>query len=174
MCNIWADGVLHPRERKEESVEEEKDTKDECLHNYTLVIPIILRFVKEQKTIEDIFASQLQCLNVCEIAALTKYQETNPDKVLLLLDGFDEYRGRSTVDKVIRKMESPEVLCITTSRPHAIEQLTKDTSQAVDQHVRLCGFSDEQVKLYIEQFFVYHKLPRENGEKLKETLFEEE
>ena len=161
LCYIWAQSVLYS----------ERDREDEYIHKYTVVIPILLRFVKEQNTIVDIFASQLQCLSICEICAVINHQETKPDEVLLLLDGFDEYTGRSTVEKVISKEENPLVLCITTSRPYALERLKKHTSQAVDQHVRLCGFSKEQVKQYIRQFFEYHDLPPSKEEELIRTLF---
>ena len=163
LCYIWAQSVLHP---------EERDTEDEYLHKYKLVIPIILRFVNEENSLTEILAAQLQCLSFCEICAVIKYQiETNPENVLLLLDGFDEYTGRSSVEKIIGKEESSLVLCITTSRPHAIEQLTRKTSQAVDQHVRLCGFNEQQVIKYITQFCEYYDLPRNTGEELIKTLF---
>ena len=163
LCYIWAQGVLNI---------EEKESEDEYLHKYKLVIPIILRFVKQENSLTEILAAQLQCLSFCEICAVIKYQiETNPENVLLLLDGFDEYTGRSSVEKIIGKEESSLVLCITTSRPHAIEQITRKTSQAMDQHVKLCGFSEKQVEQYITQFCDYHDLPIKTGEGLIRTLF---
>ena len=164
LCYIWAQSVLNPGER---------DTEDEYLYKYTLVIPIILRFVKEESSLLDILSSQLHCLRFCEICALVKHQEINPDRVLLLLDGFDEYTGRSAVENVINKEEIPVVLCITTSRPHAIERLRRHTSQAVDQHVRLCGFNEQHIKQYVKVFCEYHNLSSNTGEELIKTLFEE-
>ena len=165
LCYIWAEGVLHPGER---------DTEDEYLHKYTLVIPIILRFVKEQNTITDLFTSQLNFLHVYEVSALVSLFENKPSEVLLLLDGYDEYTGQSKViSKAITKEECTNVLTVTTSRPHAIDQLRRHTSQAVDQHVKLCGFSKEQVIQYIRLFCEYHKLPPNKGEELIETLFKE-
>ena len=164
LCYIWAQSVLRP---------EERESEDDYLQKYTLVIPIILRFVKEQNTMVDILTSQLQCLSICENCAVINHQETKPDEVLLLLDGFDEYTGRSTVIKVISKEENPLVLCITTSRPHGIEQLRRYTSQAVDQHVMLCGFSHKQIKEYIRKFVKHHNLPEQNSKQLIDTLFSE-
>ena len=165
LCYIWAEGVLHPGER---------DTEDEYLHKYTLVIPIILRFVKEQNTITDLFTSQLNFLHVYEVSALVSLFENKPSEVLLLLDGYDEYTGQSKViSKAITKEECTNVLTVTTSRPHAIDQLRRHTSQAVDQHVKLCGFSKEQVIHYIRLFCEYHKLPPNKGEELIKTLFKE-
>ena len=162
LCYIWAQSVLHP---------EERDTEDEYLHKYTLVIPVILRFVKEQNTIMDIFTYQFECLNVCDACALVSLLESKPTELLLLLDGYDEYTGHSKViSKVLNKEECTNILIITTSRPHAVEQLRRHTSQAVDQHIKLCGFSVEQVQQYIKQFFELHNLQIEDATKLAEIL----
>ena len=88
----------------------------------------------------------------------------------MLLDGFDEYTGKSSIENLILKKDHPSVLCITTSRSHAIEKIKKHSSQAVQQHVRLCGFSLMQVKQYVAQFCEYHSLEREIGTKLIEYL----
>ena len=92
---------------------------------------------------------------------------------MLLQDGYDEYSGRTIISKVISKEEYPDVLSITTSRPHAVEQLRRQTSQAVEHHVRLCGFSKDQVKQYIKQFCEHHNEPPEAGEELIRVLFKE-
>ena len=68
--------------------------------------------------------------------------------------------------------ESPDVLCITTSRAHAIEQIKRQSSRAVQQHVRLCGFSEDQIKQYINQFCEYHDLPPQKGTDLINALQE--
>ena len=165
LCYIWAQGVLN---------KEERESEDEYLHKYKLVIPIILRFVKEQNTITDLFTSQLNFLHVYEVSALVSLFENKPSEVLLLLDGYDEYTGQSKViSKAITKEECTNVLTVTTSRPHAIDQLRRHTSQAVDQYVKLCGFSEEQVIQYIRLFCEYHKLPPNKGEELIKTLFKE-
>ena len=185
LCYIWAQSVLHPEKRPAESdihhgendIEDgsvlHSDTEDEYLHKYTLVIPIILRFISKQNTLSDIFTSQLQCLNICEICALVDLAKCQPNELLLLLDGYDEYAGHSFISKVISKEECTDILTVTTSRPHAVDQLRRHTSQAVEQHFRICGFNEAQVKAYIEQFCEYHRLPSDTGKELTKTLFEE-
>ena len=166
LCYVWANRYQYSGE---------KYTEDEYLRRYDLVIPIILRFIKEEDTMIDILNSELKCLTICQICALVEHFEQHPDKVLLLLDGYDEYTGsaRSMMEKVIIKEEISDILSITTSRPHAIEQLRRRTSHAVDHLVRLCGFSEKQVKQYIKQFCKYHELPPEKGEELIQKLFKE-
>ena len=120
-------------------------------------MPIILRLVSTEHEMLDIISSQLSFLSVRETCAVMNLIEKNSKVILLLQDGFDEYSRRTIISKVISKEEYPDVLCITTSRPHAIEQLRRQTSQAVEHHIRLCGFSKYQVKQYIQQFCEYHE-----------------
>ena len=140
------------------------------LEEYAIVLPIILKFICNEKTLTNILLSQLQCLNICEVCAVIKHQEENPKDTVLLLDGFDEYTGKSLIENIMLQKEIPDVLCITTSRSHAIEQIKRHSSQAVQQHVRLCGFSEKQVKQYIEQFCLCHGLSVKTGEDLIQTL----
>ena len=154
----------------------QNDINDEglkYLQKYSIVVPIILRLLSTEHLMLDILTSQFSFLSVCEICAMVNLIEKNPKVILLLQDGFDEYSGRTIISKVISKEEYPDVLSITTSRPHAVEQLRRQTSQAVEHHVRLCGFSKHQVKQYIKQFCEHHNKPPETGEELIRLLFDE-
>ena len=159
ICYLWA-----------ERFQLSGDGKFGNLDEYSVILPIILKFITTENTLTDILASQLQCLNMSEICAVIRHIEENPKDTLLLLDGYDEYNGQSLIEKVILKKENPDLLCITTSRSHAIEQIKRHSSQAVQQHVRLCGFNEKQVKQYIEQFCQCHRLSTKTGEDLMITL----
>ena len=205
LCYIWAQNVLHPRERQTESflhpvereaksdlnsVESEAESvvnsiereaenstegwEAEYIQKYIFVIPIILRLLSDEITIMEILKAQLKCLRIHEICALVRVLENQSSKLLLLFDGYDEYKGHSKfIANVINKDECADILTFTTSRPHAVEQLKRHTSQAVNQHVRLCGFSKKQVKQYVRQFFEYYELPPTEGEELTRILLEE-
>ena len=149
---------------------EVSDHNNGKLEEYGIVLPIILKFICNENTLTNILSSQLQCLNVCEVCAVITHQEENPKDIVLLLDGFDEYTGKSLIENLIFKKEYPDVLCITTSRSHAIEQIKRHSSQAIQQHVRLCGFSEPQVKEYIKQFCQCHGLSEKTGDDLMKTL----
>ena len=140
------------------------------VEEYTVILPIILKFINKENTLMDILSSQMQFLSICEICAVIKHIEENPKDTLLLLDGYDEYNGQSYIENVILKKENADVYCMATARPHAIEQIKRHSSQAVQKHVRLCEFSEEQVKQYITQFCRSYGLPEETGEELMETL----
>ena len=144
------------------------------MKKYGIVLPIILRLLSKEISMLDLVYSQFSFLSIAEICSVVNCIETDPAHVLLLQDGFDEYLGGgSVVSKIISKELYPRVVCLTTSRSHAIEQLRRQTSQAVEHHVRLCGFSKDQVKQYINQFCEYHNKPPETGEELIRVLFYE-
>ena len=121
-----------------------------------IVIPIILRLIKQEDNLIDILLSQLSFLTVQEACSIISLLNVNPKKVMFLFDGYDELKGSKCINKLLTKENYPEVLCLTTSRPHAIEQLKRLTSQAIDHHIKLCGFSDHQVMEYIQLFFIHH------------------
>ena len=164
LCYVWAKTVLQ---------EDIQDSGSKHIKKYTLVLPVILRLLTKEESFLDILSSQLNCLSICEICKILKLAETHPNQILLLQDGYDEYTGRSVISKILSKEEYSDVLCITTSRPHAIEQLKRQTTHAVENHIRLCGFSKDQVKQYIKQFCDYHNKPPETGEELIRVLFDE-
>ena len=121
-----------------------------------IVIPIILRLIEQADNLIDILLSQLSFLTVQEACSIISLLNLKPKKVVLLFDGYDELKGSKCINKLLTKENYPEVLCLTTSRPHAIEQLKRLTSQAIDHHIKLCGFSDHQVMEYIQLFFIHH------------------
>ena len=143
------------------------------MKKYGIVLPIILRLLSNENSMFDLVYSQFGFLSIAEICAVVNSIETDQPHVLLLQDGFDEYSGGSVISKILSKELYPSVVCLTTSRSHAIEQLRRQTSQAVEHHVRLCGFSEDQVKQYIKQFCEYHNKPPETGEELIRVLFDE-
>ena len=139
------------------------------LEDYTVVLPVILKFINKENNLTDILSAQMQYLGICEICAVIKHLEENPKDTLLLQDGYDEYNGQSYIENLILKKENADVYCVATARPHAIEQIKRHSSQAAQKHIRLCKFSEEQVKQYITQFCQSYGLPEETGEELMET-----
>ena len=146
-CYIWAQATT-------------KNLLEEIALTFSIqdqvVIPIILRLIKQEDNLIDILLSQLSFLTIQETCSIISLLNLNPKKIVLLFDGYDELKGSKCINKLLTKENYPEVLCLTTSRPHAIEQLKRLTSQAIDHHIKLCGFSDHQVMEYIELFFIHH------------------
>ena len=94
----------------------------------------------------------------------------NPERVLLIFDGFDEYSGRTEINKddvpyrnneeermpvhfLLKKIVSGKILTgatvLTTTRPNAVRCIT---SLHFDKTVEILGFSTAQVNDYVQKF----------------------
>ena len=89
------------------------------------------------------------------------YMRENQKKVMLLLDGLDEYSGDITEEDpadaligIMRGDALQQVPVIVTSRPWRAEQITSvDAINKQYDRVLVEGFKKEDVKVYITKFF---------------------
>ena len=127
------------------------------------------------------FNSRNQELNLREILDHSEYSTAlseelwnyirhNPERVLLIFDGFDEYSGRTKINEddipyrnseeermpvyfLMKKIVQGKILTgatiLTTTRPNAVSCIT---SLHFDKTVEILGFSTEQVNNYVEKF----------------------
>ena len=115
--------------------------------------------------------------------SLFEYMANHPEEVLIVIDGFDEYlqqdyianhldgkypnsaQEKMPVAALCAKLFKGKILrgsvVITTSRPDESDQLR--TGVRFDRFVEIAGFSEEQVKEYIEKYF-------KEDENLKNTV----
>ena len=98
------------------------------------------------------------------------YIRHDPERVLLIFDGFDEYSGRNEINKddvpyrnneeermpvhfLLKKIVSGKILTgatvLTTTRPNAVRCIT---SLHFDKTVEILGFSTAQVNDYVQKF----------------------
>ena len=94
----------------------------------------------------------------------------NPERVLIIFDGFDEYSGKTEINKddvqhrnneeermpvhfLLQKIVSGKILTgatvLMTTRPNAVSCIG---SLGFDKTVEILGFSTEQVKDYVQKF----------------------
>ena len=99
-----------------------------------------------------------------------KYILQNPNKVLVIFDGFDEYSGKPKIDNesnfykdneqesmpihfLFKKIASGDILrgatILTTTRPNAVSFMR---SLHIDKTVEILGFTTEQVDEYVQKF----------------------
>ena len=105
--------------------------------------------------------------------SLFEYMANHPEEVLIIIDGFDEYsrqdciashldekypnsaQEKMPVAALCAKLIKGHILSgsvvITTSRPDESDQLK--TRVRFDRFVEIAGFSEEQVKEYVEKYF---------------------
>ena len=127
------------------------------------------------------FNSRNQELNLREILDHSEYSTAlseelwnyirhNPERVLLIFDGFDEYSGRTKINEddipyrnseeermpvyfLMKKIVQGKILTgatiLTTTRPNAVSCIT---SLHFDKTVEILGFSTEQVNDYVRKF----------------------
>ena len=99
-----------------------------------------------------------------------KYILQNPNKVLIIFDGFDEYSGKTKIDNeshpyrdneqesmpihfLFKKIASGDILrgatVLTTTRPNAVSCISR---LHFDKTVEILGFTTEQVDEYVQKF----------------------
>ena len=155
--------MLHTR--NEEPVSSEiRDT----LGQYDLLIPIILRLVKrgaslEQTIEEHIDLTDRQLLTLC-------YMLKKPERIVLILDGLDEYNTKTSRDITDIMRGNTYKHVIITSRPEAASK-TQEWKQIMYKEAELKGFSDENIKLYIDKFF---KTSKDLAISLKTYIFKKD
>ena len=129
------------------------DGTAEELKKFDFVFHISLKFVKDNSSIESLIIAQHSGLNSNEVTpeeVRSILKGESKTKVLLLIDGHDEYKtGRNTdIDKVIKKQSLWNCWVVLTSRE--TEQLY-DVKQYMDE-VEIQGFDDRSVQDYVFRY----------------------
>ena len=83
--------------------------------------------------------------------------ESHGQRLLLLLDGFDEvshsFHEDSVIKSILCKQLLPECTIILTTRPSAKATLESVCQPPVDKHVEIIGFTEEERVRYITEVF---------------------
>ncbi|XP_071486858.1 NACHT, LRR and PYD domains-containing protein 9B-like [Diadema antillarum] len=130
------------------------------LQDLDMVLVIPLRDVSESTTIDDVVKSYISDSSEVTANQIDYYISRNPSKILLVLDGFDEFSRK------IEKKSSCEVirilglekykLCkmIVTTRPWKIHEFTMEKSLAnAYTFISIEGFSKDNLQYYIRRYF---------------------
>ena len=147
------------------------DGTSQELKKFDFVFHIALKHVKEHSGyIEDIIIAQHSRLKAKKVkpSEIRSILEGDTSKVLLLIDGHDEYKTGYNVDidEAIRKEKFGDIWMILTSLE--TEQLY-DVKQYMDAEVEIRGFDVHGVRTYIYQ---YMEDERKAVELLKENKAE--
>ena len=162
ICFDWASLLLHPGQSS--------DGISETLGQFKLVVPIILRLVEENASLNDTLFYQMDFLTEKQLLTLTWLMQHDPNKILFILDGLDEYSSETNkeITDIMKGNKLNKVNYLITSRPHAVEQV-KEWKRILMKEAELLGFDKCHVKEYIRLFF---KMV-ENGDKLGTDLIQE-
>ncbi|XP_019646645.1 PREDICTED: NACHT, LRR and PYD domains-containing protein 12-like [Branchiostoma belcheri] len=131
----------------------ESEGRSPILEKYDLVFPIALRKVGESQSLTECIFDQLLPKDVpFQESDLETYLKGN-DRVLIILDGFDEwaeYKEHGITDLVTGKILRECSLLVTT-RPSHTPQL--HSLMCPDTRVEVTGFSRGNIRTYIHKFF---------------------
>ena len=141
----------------------------DSLKPYTLLIPVILRLVKQGASWEDTVQDQMDFLSDKHILTLKWLLRTKPDKIIVILDGLDEFSEKTSRDitNIMKGNKFDKICCVITSRPEAVSRI-RDWVRIKYREAELKGFDDKHVQDYIEKFFIESK-PK--GEALCKLIF---
>ena len=127
------------------------------LQQFSLVVLLRLREegVQTATTISDLLYHHDKELCRC---VGEEVERREGEGVLLVFDGFDELpvelRRKSLVVDVISGSYLPKVVVLVTSRPSATAELLSVCQAAVDKHIEVIGFSDDEIQVYTENKFM--------------------
>ena len=129
----------------------------EILKQFTVLLLIKLRDVCNTPSVCAILeqAELLSAENPLVFKQLYDYILQNQEKVLLVLDGFDEYSAEksSPIHHIWRGSLLRDCMTIVTTRPSKENELRKPS------HVQfeISGFTDDQIKQFAVKFFSHRK-----------------
>ena len=94
---------------------------------------------------------------------------SQPDKILFIMDGFDEFNPETSPDitSIMDGNLFNDVCCVVTARPEAASKVKK-WERVSFREAELKGFSDEHIEEYIKKYFTKSKT---KGEELCKLIF---
>ena len=133
----------------------------ETLRKYKLVFVLKMRELEESSELMDAIFDQLLDEDTIDRSDLTKFIDTNPDKVLILLDGFDEFQSKTlhessfgSILKILNQKKGREMSVFVTTRPSHYDKLVcRSLVQQPFTHVSVLGFSAEDIEQYVNRFY---------------------
>ena len=132
--------------------------QDNPLNEFSLVFAISMRELQgEGDLTEAIFDQVLSEDSQVSRVGLANYIANNAHSILLLVDGMDEDRSNlvshetGELGKVLAKKRLRSCCTVLTTRPYAVENL--GANQQTYTLVKLTGFSEQNIDLYIYKFF---------------------
>ena len=127
---------------------------------FELVLIIPLRDTENNNTIGEIAKAYFTDHNTMSTEQFEKYCYENPDKVFILFDGLDEFKGdiSNQLDDIITNTLRSEhlLLCIilVTTRPWRADHVRgNEILKKSYRFIRVEGFRKENIPVYIEKFF---------------------
>ncbi|XP_038066744.1 uncharacterized protein LOC119736807 [Patiria miniata] len=129
------------------------------LSKFTFLVVLSMRELKGVPDLTKAIFDQILAQDTnLDRKSLTTYLSSHAEKVLVVLDGADEYDKEGSqlpsegfINNIIRNKILRGCTVIVTTRPHMVDKLCKLNPSFI--HIETRGFSDEGVQKYIQKFF---------------------
>ena len=149
LCNMWA-----------------KNELKKCSFNPVFLLPLRDERVSSAESIPDIVSIFHSSKKLCESVSY-QIMETNGKDMLLIFDGWDEFKereqNRSFILDIIQGRQLHKCNVLVTSRTYASAKLLQ--LQSVNRHVEVLGFEEKEIFSYVR-----NELTEENAEQLIKEL----
>ena len=133
-----------------------------CSFDLVFHLPLRDERVSSAENISDLVSLFHSSRKLCETVSY-QIMETNGRGLLLILDGWDEFKGRdqniSFILDIIQGRQLHKCNVLVTSRTYASAKLLQ--LQSVNRHVEVLGFEEEEIFSYVR-----NELTEENAEQL--------
>ena len=149
LCNMWA-----------------KNELEKCSFGLVFLISLRDEEASSAENIYDLVSLFHGSKNMCE-AVSYGIIETDGKDMLLIFDGWDEFKGRDQnrlfILDIIQGRQLQKCNVLVTSRTYTSAKLLQ--LQSVNRHVEVLGFEEEEIFSYIS-----NELTKENAEQLIKEL----
>ena len=149
LCNMWA-----------------KNELQKCSFDFVFLISLRDTEVSSADNISYLVSSFHSSKKVCQNIS-KNIMETNGEDVLLIFDGWDEFKGRdqnrSFILDIIQGRQLHKCNVLVTSRTYASAKLLQ--LHSVNRHVEVLGFKKQEIFSYIRS-----ELTKNNAEQLIKEL----
>ena len=149
LCNMWA-----------------KNELKKCSFDLVFVVSLRDEEASSAESISDLVSLFHSDEEICDNMS-KKIKKTNGEDMLLIFDGWDEFKGRdqnrSFILDIIQGRQLHKCNVLVTSRTYASAKLLQ--LQSVNRHVEVLGFEKEEIFSYVR-----NELTEENAEQLIKQL----
>ncbi|XP_071495753.1 NACHT, LRR and PYD domains-containing protein 3-like [Diadema antillarum] len=125
-----------------------------------MVLVFPLRIVTNVETIGDIVQRYLSKSIGATAKQINNYISSNPNKVLIVFDGFDEFNGslsdknKGEVLRILGLDQYKSVKVIVTTRPWRTDEFKSEKSlREAYSFISIEGFNKENLSTYIKKYF---------------------
>ena len=156
-------------------VEVNKETDDKqtsVLKNFELVVAVNLKEVSKYQSLADVIRMSSVFANEDKYMTdgLIEYVTSNQEKVLLIFDGYDEYRHgcNSEIYEIFRGSNLRSCCVLITTRISKADELRGGE----DLHAEIMGFSEKDIETFMRRFLTQYEMHRLYDHLLHSNLLE--